>query len=203
MAEIDEKLSEMTQRTGTMTASDLLYICIVDMLSDTGFSSRKDNLGNFANGLFDDLEFPLKLDTASKSIFGAINELAQSGGGSIRTGTTAPSSDLGSNGELYVQYTEGVSPNPDTVDALFVKLDGEWCEIATGSGPAETVLTETLEAGQTSVTFTDAAITTGSNIRILTSVFGLTPTGATASTGSLTVTFAAQLSDVDIKAVIY
>lgn len=203
MAEIDEKLSEMTQRTGTMTASDLLYICIADMLSDTGFSSRKDNLGNFANGLFDDLEFPLKLDTTSKSIFGAINELAQSGGGSIRTGTTAPSSGLGSDGELYVQYTEGVSPNPDTVDALFVKLDGEWCEIATGSGPAETVLTETLEAGQTSVTFTDAAITTGSNIRILTSVFGLTPTGATASTGSLTVTFAAQLSDVDIKAVVY
>lgn len=203
MAEIDEKLSEMTQRTGTMTASDLLYICIVDMLSDTGFSSRKDNLGNFANGLFDDLEFPLKLDTTAKSIFGAINELAQSGGGSIRTGTTAPSSGLGSDGELYVQYTEGVSPNPDTVDALFVKLDGEWCEIATGSGPAETVLTETLEAGQTSVTFTDAAITTSSNIRILTEVFGLAPTGATVSTGSLTVTFAAQLSDVDIKAVIY
>lgn len=202
MAEIDEKLSEMTQRTGTLTASDLLYICIADVLSDTGFSSRKDTISNFFSGVFGDIEFPLLLDTDDKSIFGAINELAQSGGGSIRTGTTAPSSDLGSDGELYVQYTEGVSPNPDTVDALFVKLDGEWCEIATG-GASQTVLTETLEAGQTSVTFTNAAITTGSNIRILTDVFGIAPTGATASTGSLTVAFAAQLADVEVRAVIY
>ena len=202
MAEIDEKLSEMTQRTGTLTATALLYVCIADALSDTGYSSRKDTISNFFSGVFGDIEFPLLLDTDDKSIFGAINELAQSGGGSIRTGTTAPSSDLGSNGELYVQYTEGVSPNPDTVDALFVKLDGEWCEIATG-GTSQTVLTETLEAGQTSVTFTNAAITTGSNIRILTDVFGLAPTGATASAGSLTVTFPAQLSDVEVRAVIY
>lgn len=200
MAEIDEKLSEMTQRTGTLTASDLLYICIADVLSDTGFSSRKDTISNFFSGVFGDIEFPLLLDTDDKSIFGAINELAQSGGGStIRTGTTAPSSDLGTDGELYVQYTEG---SPDTVDALFVKLDDEWCEIATG-GASQTVLTETLEAGQTSVTFTNAAITSGSNIRILTDVFGLAPTGATASAGSLTVTFAAQLADVEVRAVIY
>ena len=202
MAEIDEKLSEMTQRTGTLTATALLYVCIADALSDTGYSSRKDTISNFFSGVFGDIEFPLLLDTDDKSIFGAINELAQSGGGSIRTGTTAPSSDLGSNGELYVQYTEGVSPNPDTVDALFVKLDGEWCEIATG-GASQTVLTETLEAGQTSVTFTNAAITTGSNIRILTEVIGLAPTGATASAGSLTVTFPAQLADVEVRAVIY
>lgn len=198
MAEIDEKLSEMTQRTGTLTSSDLLYICIADALSDTGFSSRKDTISNFFSDVFGDIEFPLLLNTDDKSIFGAINELA-SGGSAIRTGTTSPAPDLGSNGELYVQYTEG---SPDTVDALFVKLDGAWCEIATG-GASQTVLTETLEAGQTSVTFTNAAITSGSNIRILTDVFGLAPTGATASSGSLTVTFAAQLTDVEVRAVIY
>lgn len=199
MAEIDEKLSEMTQRTGTLTSSDLLYICIADDLSDTGFSSRKDTISNFFSDVFGDIEFPLLLNTTAKSIFGAINELSTK----IRTGTSAPAPDLGSNGEIYIQYTLGVSPNPDTVDALFIKLDGAWCEIATGGNVSQTVLTETLEAGQTSVTFTDASITNDSNIRILTDVFGLVPTGATASTGSLTVTFAAQASDVEVRAVIY
>ena len=65
------------------------------------------------------------------------------------------------------------------------------------------VLTDTLEAGETSLTFTDASITTGSNIRILTSAFGVAPTAVSASTGSLTLTFTAQISDLDVKVVIY
>ena len=64
-------------------------------------------------------------------------------------------------------------------------------------------ITDTLEAGETSLTFTDASITTNSNIRILTSVYGIAPTAATATTGSLTLTFAAQASDLEVKVVIY
>lgn len=203
MAEIDIKLSEMIARAGTLSAGDLIYICVVDALSDTGYSSRKDTIASLTSAIFDDLEYPLKLDTTAKSIFGAINELAAGGSAVILTGTTAPAAGTGSNGNLYVQYTEGTGGASDIVDAFFVKLDGEWIEIATGGGPAYTELADTLEAGQTSLTFTDAAITTGSNIRILTDVFGLMPTAATASTGTLTLTFAAQLADVEVKAVIY
>lgn len=204
MAEIDIKLSDMIARSGTLSAGDIIYICVVDALSDTGYSSRKDTIASLTTSIFEDLEYPLKLNTTAKDIFGAINELAAGGGGSavILTGTTPPAGATGSDGNLYIQYTEGTGGAPDIVDAFFVKLDGAWIEIATG-GPAETVLIETLEAGETSLTFTDAAITTGSNIRILTDVFGLMPTAATASTGTLTVTFTAQLADVEVKAVIY
>ena len=202
MAETDIKLSELTSRSGTLSPSALIYICVVDALSDTGFSSRKDTIASLTTSIFEDLEYPLKLNTDAKSIFAAINELA-AGAAAVLTGTTTPAAATGEDGNLYVQYTEGTGGAPDTVDAIFVKLDGDWIEISTGGGPAETVLTETLEAGQTSVTFTDAAITTGANIRILTDVFGLMPTAATASTGTLTVSFTAQAADVEVRAVIY
>lgn len=203
MAEIDMKLSEMTQRGGTLSASDLLYVCITDLLSDTGFSSRKDTVGNFFADLFENVEFPLKLDTTNKDIFGAINELAANSS-SVLTGTSTPSPGLGENGNLYVQYTEGVSPNPDTVDAIFVKLDGVWCEIATGGGGGGgigTKLTATLEAGTTSVSFSDESITTSSLIDVYTST-GIAPTAFTVSTGSLTLTFASQASDVGVAVLI-
>lgn len=206
MAEIDIKLSEMIARAGTLSASDLIYICIADALSDTGYSSRKDTIANLAAAIFEDLEYPLKLDTDAKNIFGAINELAAGGGGSavILTGTTAPAAGTGSDGNLYIQYTEGTGGAPDIVDAFFVKLDGQWIEITTGGGgPTFTELTETLEAGETSLTFTDPAITTNAKIDIYTSVFGIEPTAATAGTGTLTLTFNSQAADIVVKAVIY
>lgn len=203
MAELDKKLSEMDTAT-SITATDLEYLCVTDQQSDTGFSSRKTSTASKALAYLQSIEFPLLLNTTAKNIIGAINELEQGGGtASILTGTTAPSSSLGSDGNLYVQYTEGTGGASDEFDAMYVKLDDEWIQIETGGGASETILTDTLEAGETSITFTDASITTGSNIRILTSVFGVAPTAASASTGSLTLTFASQASDLDVKVVIY
>lgn len=62
------------------------------------------------------------------------------------------------------------------------------------------VLTTTLTAGTTTVTFSDASITTDSTLDdIWTSVFGLFPTNAVFATGSLTLTFSAQASDIGVK----
>lgn len=55
-------------------------------------------------------------------------------GSSVFYGTSAPTSQLGVNGNLYVKYTEGTGGASDTVDALYVKLDGSWCQISTGGG---------------------------------------------------------------------
>jgi len=74
------------------------------------------------------------LATTAKNLVGAINELQAGGGGggaAILIGTTTPSSSQGSNGNLYIQYTEGVGGADDTVDAIYVKLDGTWCEVTT------------------------------------------------------------------------
>ena len=62
------------------------------------------------------------------------------------------------------------------------------------------VLIDTLEAGETTLTFTNQAITTNSTLdNIWASVFGIFPTDAVFATGSLTLTFDAQANDIEIK----
>ena len=90
-----------------------------------------------------------ELTTTNKKIIAAINEAATSGT-EILSGTSAPTSSQGENGNLYIQYTEGVGGANDTVDALFSKLDGAWCAIDVGGA-------ETLND------LTDVTITTPSN----------------------------------------
>ncbi len=60
-------------------------------------------------------------------------------------------------------------------------------------------ITGTLTAGSTSITLSDASITTTSTIDIYTDVFGIQPTNASVATGSITLTFLAQASDITVK----
>lgn len=204
MAEVDKKLSEFSTAQ-SISGNDLEMLAVVDQESATGFSSRRVTAQSKAEAYLNAFYFPLLLNTTAKNIVGAINELAAGGGGSatIMTGTTAPTSAQGENGNLYVQYTAGTGGAEDTVDAMFIKLDDEWCEISTGGGGSGigTKLTGTLEAGTTSVTFSDAAITTSSLIDVYTSS-GIEPTAYSVSSGSLTLTFASQGSDVGVVVLI-
>ena len=63
-------------------------------------------------------------------------------------------------------------------------------------------LTATLTAGQTTLTFTDSSITANSTVDVYTSVYGVSPTEITSGTGSLTLTFDSQDSDLSVKVVI-
>lgn len=62
-----------------------------------------------------------------------------------------------------------------------------------------TVLTDTLEAGETTVTFTNNAITANSTLDIYTDTFGVNPTNVTVSTGEIVLTFSAQANDLGVK----
>ena len=62
-----------------------------------------------------------------------------------------------------------------------------------------TFVTGTLTAGSTSITLSDASITTSSTIDIYVSTFGIQPTNAVVSTGSITLTFLAQSADISVK----
>ena len=62
-----------------------------------------------------------------------------------------------------------------------------------------TVLTDTLEAGETTVTFTNNAITANSTLDIYTDTFGVNPTNVTVSAGEIVLTFSAQASDLGVK----
>lgn len=66
-----------------------------------------------------------------------------------------------------------------------------------------TILTATLEAGETSLTFNNAAIKTTSVIDIYTSKYGVVPTDATSNTGTLTFTFDAQESNLTVEVDVY
>lgn len=194
------KVSQMTAATD-IDAGDLVYLSVEDLTSASGYSSRKDTAGNLAAAFLNGFEFPLLLNTSAKTIVGAINELAAGASAAVYMGTTPPSSATGENGNLYVQYH--VENNASVVDALFVKISGAWCQISTGGGSAGTHLTATLAAGETSVTFSDASITATCNIEIFSSMVGLMPTASVAAVGSLTLTYPAQQTAVDLEAVIY
>ena len=68
-----------------------------------------------------------------------------------------------------------------------------------GGGASYTDVTGTLTAGSTSLTLSDASITSSSTLDFYTSVYGVNPTAVSISTGSVTLTFEAQLSNINVK----
>ena len=62
-----------------------------------------------------------------------------------------------------------------------------------------THVTGTLTAGSTSLTLSDASIQPTTTIDIYVSVFGIQPVNAVVSTGTITLTFLAQASDIEVK----
>lgn len=60
-------------------------------------------------------------------------------------------------------------------------------------------ITGTLPAGQTSITLSDASITTNSTIDYYTDVFGVNPTNIVVATGSVTLTFNTQNTNLGVK----
>ena len=67
---------------------------------------------------------------------------------------------------------------------------------------APTILTSTLSAGSTSLTFSNAAITTTAMYDVYADKYGLTPTDITITTGQAVLTFEAQSANVSVKLVI-
>ena len=57
----------------------------------------------------------------------------------------------------------------------------------------------TLLAGETTITLTDNAITTDSKFDFYTSIFGVNPTAVTVSNGSITLTFDAQKTNMNVE----
>lgn len=65
--------------------------------------------------------------------------------------------------------------------------------------PYYTDVVGTLVAGSTSITLSDASITTNSTIDLYTDTYGVNPLSISVSTGSITLTFAAQQGAVNVK----
>lgn len=66
-----------------------------------------------------------------------------------------------------------------------------------------TPIRKTLNAGATSISFTDAHINSNSVIDIYTSIFGVSPTNGTVSGNTCTLTFDAQSSAMTVAIMVY
>lgn len=135
----DYRISDLTT-VSAISDADLMELSAVNPASDTGYSSMKMPITALASKLLGGTQYAADLQTAAKTIFGAINEVA------------------------------GI------------------------------VLSGTLTAGQTSITFTNAAISASSTLANLwISVFGVYPTNIVITDGSITLTFESQASDLGVK----
>ena len=105
-----------------------------------------------------------------------MDEVAAGGGGG---GTTVIANPAGAATDTIYKIQ---------VESTIYELPGGWLEV-----------TGTLAAGQTSITLSNAGITTTATVDIYTDQYGVNPTGVTISAGSITITFAAQLSAVNVK----
>ena len=106
--------------------------------------------------------------------------------------------------ETYLSNNDIVSveanPQDASTDSLTkIEIDGTVYSV---SGDSATVLTSTLTSGSTSLTFSNAAITTTAMYDVYADKYGLTPTNMTVTTGQAVLTFEAQSADVSVKLVI-
>lgn len=142
MAESDKKISQLDLAVSFPVGS-LIVASLEDEHSGSGYASFKVPSELLASEVLSSYSWPLLLNTTSKSVTGAINEL---------------------NGKVYKSEVTGK-----------------------------------LLAGQTTISFLSASITTSSIIDIYTDVWGINPETVTVSTGSVSMTFEAQASDLWVK----
>lgn len=64
--------------------------------------------------------------------------------------------------------------------------------------PERTITKGTLSAGDTTITLSDSNIKENSALSFYTSIYGLSPTEVSTSAGSVTLTFDAQESDIEV-----
>lgn len=90
--------------------------------------------------------------------------------------------------------------SPTNGQVLTYNSTSQQWENATPSGGASyTDVTGTLLAGSTSITLSDASIDSTKTFDFYTDTFGVNPTAVSVSSGSITLTFEAQSSAVDVK----
>lgn len=87
--------------------------------------------------------------------------------------------------------------NNINVSAIKTLIDGVSSKLKT-----TTELVSTLNKGSTSLTFTNESITSSSTIDVYASVYGVSPKSMSISENTLTLTFNAQTTNVDVKVVI-
>lgn len=129
----DYRISDLTT-VSAISDTDLIELSVVTPASDTGYSSMKMTIAALASKLLGGTQYAADLETAAKTIFGAINELKRGSSwldvsGTLLAGETTltiQNAAITPNSTLDF-YTDvfGVNPTNVTVSAGSVTLTFE------------------------------------------------------------------------------
>ena len=128
-----------------------------------------------------------ELDEALTINNDAVFPYSQENGGDD-TSFKAPITQLGAKIAEGLTFSNLTTQSKTLVGAINEAASGSYTEVS-----------ETLTAGSTSLTLSDASITTTSTIDIYTDTFGIQPTNAVVTSGQIVLTFLAQASDLEVK----
>ena len=120
--------------------------------------------------------------------------------GTLGTGGTIeslPTASSANEGYVYIVITDGTYAGTSAkAGDTFVSDGSSWVLIPSADDSGSLVISQTLTAGQTSITFSNAAITATSFISVASEAWY---TASTQTTGSVTLTFPAQASDMLVQ----
>ena len=115
-------------------------------------------------------------------------------GGTIETLPAASSSN---KGFTYIVITDGTYAGTSAkAGDMFISDGSSWVLVPSANDAGSLVISQTLTAGQTSITFSNAAITATSFISVASEAWY---EASTQTTGSVTLTFPEQASDMLVQ----
>ena len=151
----------------------------------------------------------ISLDRLSEFKTKLLDLFVQKSGDTMTGNLTVGSAKVQTNGYIVGAWLQATANNASSSKQpkICVQDSSGWIYSRTpeqilsdiGGAATPTVITGTLSAGNTSITLSNSAITTDSVIDIYTSVYGVNPTAISVSAGSITLTFDAQSSAVNIR----
>lgn len=215
MADSDILVSELISATQINT-DDLILLTQPEVSSDTGYASRKGTALEVFNKALKGTTYSTDLPSfTNKTVLGGMEELKGEQVsdlddlGDVEISSPSNGQILKYDGSKWVNGTGGgggASALSDLSDVTilsptsgqFLKYDGSKWVNDSSSAPWVDV-TGTLLSGNTSLTLSNASITTSSTLDFFTDSFGVNPTNVVVSTGSVTLTFESQASDLGVK----
>ena len=190
-------ISELTSAPAVST-TDLFETSCENQSSSSGYSSHKQSLGDISDAIGEDFTHN-SLNTTSKNLVGAINEVANDKNLSDTydpTATYAVGDYCIYNTTLYKCVT--VVETAESFDSNKWERCLITNEMAAGGGSTAIELAGRLAAGQTSITLTNSAISGLDNclVDLYTSAYGVNPKTVTSETNSIVMTFDALSEDL-------
>lgn len=193
--DIPTATSELTNDSGYITSADV-PTATSQLTNDSGFITSADVSAAGLSGDYNDL-------TNKPTIPTLTSQLTNDSGFITNASVPTMTSQLFNDSGFITSADIPTDVSAFTNDAGYITSSDIPTDLSAFNNDCGfigfTDLTGTLTSGSTTLTISDAAITTTSTIDIYTDVFGIQPTNAVVATGSITLTFLAQASDISVK----